>query len=251
MRADAGSGGAASGVLHALMAPIYIIAGMLMAQGGFLAYYLPAVPFIFWSFGVLGWLLLIVESMIAAPLWAVSHAVPEGEGFAGRYALQGWQMFVNVIFRPILLTVGLLISLMLMHVICHFALVGYKYANLSIVDSTSMVSITGFLFTNLIMIALAIALAHKSHELIYETADNVMKWIGFGTTALGSVKSEGMVEGAVKGGGGDIKTGADAMVAARKRNPDDRTPRRSSDADNGGADVNGPKVSDDPGPGSE
>lgn len=242
------AGGAASGVLKALLAPVYIIAGILMAQGGFLAYYLPAIPFIFWSFGVLGWLLLVVESLIAAPLWAAAHAVPEGDGFAGRYALQGWQLFVNVVFRPILLTVGLLLSFLIMEAICHFALVGYKYTNLSIVNSTSLVSISGVLFTNIIMASLVIALAHKSHELIYEGADNIMRFLGFGVAGLGSV-NPGMVEGSFKGAGsvvnqttGDtVKHSADAIAAAGStRGGSTSGGRPFNPVDDGGPDINKP-----------
>ncbi|AOU98315.1 hypothetical protein BI364_10390 [Acidihalobacter yilgarnensis] len=240
--------GAESSILHAIGPVVMIVAAALWSEGGVLAYYLPAIPFIFWSFGVLGWLLLIVESMIAAPLWAVSHAVPEGEGFAGRYALQGWQMFVNVIFRPILLTVGLFASLLLMQLIVRSALHGYQVANLSIVDSTSMVSLTGFLFTNLIMIALAIALAHKSHELIYETADNVMKWIGFGVPGLGGeANGAAAVGNSARAGAGTANSAAQSIVAAGKKakeGGDDeggQAPRRlPNDADNGGADVKRP-----------
>ena len=70
----------------------------------------------------------------------------------------------------------------------------------AMVNATASSAIAGILFTNTIMVALVIVLAHKSHEIIYETADNVMKWIGFGVTPMGSVKSEGEVKGMAKGG---------------------------------------------------
>ena len=40
------------------------------------------------------------------------------------------------------------------------------------------------------MVTLIISLAHKAHEMIYETADNVMRWIGFGTRPLGEAQGE-------------------------------------------------------------
>lgn len=52
--------------------------------------------------------------------------------------------------------------------------------------------------------AVMIQLAHKVHEIIFETADNVMRWIGFGVSALGTVKSgEVSVMGSVRGGLGE------------------------------------------------
>ncbi|WP_207143824.1 DotA/TraY family protein [Ectothiorhodospira shaposhnikovii] len=183
-------GGFGSGVLQGLFMLVVSVTGSLVVLGGFLAYYLPAIPFTFWMFGVLGWMILIIESLIAAPLWAVAHAVPEGDGFAGRHALQGWQLFVNVIFRPILLILGLLLSMLVLHYIVKIAIAGYAITNLAVVSSTSFVSILAFIFGNAVLVGLVITLAHKSHEIIYETADNVMRWLGFGVHPLGETKGE-------------------------------------------------------------
>lgn len=43
---------------------------------------------------------MIVESLIAAPVWAASHVVPEGEGFAANAVRQGWMLLLNILFRP-------------------------------------------------------------------------------------------------------------------------------------------------------
>lgn len=183
-----GAGDGASIGLSSIAPIVLFVVALLMTVGATYAYYIPIIPFIFWSLAVLGWLIMVVQSLIAAPLWAASHAVGDGEGFAGRYALQGWQLFVNVIFRPVLLTIGLLFSMFMMEAITHFTLAGYKVYNLSLVNSTSSTSVTGFVFTNIIMVSLVVILTHKAHEIIYETADDVMKWMGFGVSALGATR---------------------------------------------------------------
>lgn len=197
---------------------------------------------IFWGLAILGWMILIVESLLAAPLWAASHAVPEGEGFAGRYALQGWQLFLNVALRPILLTIGLLISMFVMQGIIFFTLKGYAIFNEAMVSSTADIAIMGFVFTNLIMVMITIVLAHKAHEVIYDTADNVMKWIGFGVTPLGTVKSEGEVKGMMRSASGNTERFAGAAlgkVAGAKdpaqRPQDQRATNPNSTADGGPA----------------
>jgi len=66
-----------------------------------------------------------------------------------------------------------------------------------------------------------IVLAHKAHELIYDLADDIMKWIGFGTSPLGSVKAEGDVRHMSQAG--TRATGQMAQAAAGqggKRNHD-------------------------------
>ncbi len=62
-----------AGVWEVMVLLISFMVLPLLLAGGFLAYYLPLVPFIFWTFGVLGWLIMVAESLVAAPIWAVSH----------------------------------------------------------------------------------------------------------------------------------------------------------------------------------
>src|SRR5690554_3149968 len=46
------------------------------------------------------------------------------------------------------------------------------------------------LFMYFILIGLIVSLAHKSYEMIFETADNVMRWVGFGSRPLGEAQGE-------------------------------------------------------------
>ncbi len=49
----------------------------LLLYGLALAYYLPAIPFIRWISALVGWIILVVEALVAAPLWLCAHALPE------------------------------------------------------------------------------------------------------------------------------------------------------------------------------
>jgi conjugal transfer/type IV secretion protein DotA/TraY len=49
----------------------------LLLYGLALAYYLPAIPFIRWVSALVGWVILVVESLVAAPLWLCAHALLE------------------------------------------------------------------------------------------------------------------------------------------------------------------------------
>jgi len=137
---------------------------------------------------------MIVESLIAAPVWAASHVIPEGEGFAGNAARQGWMLLLNILFRPILLVLGLFFSMLMMYFISQLALSGYTMYHSSV--ALSVGTTTGFfafVFGNIILIGLIVALSHKSHEMIYETADNVMRWVGSNTKPLGEAQGEATV----------------------------------------------------------
>ncbi len=84
--------------------------------GAFLALYLPALPFILWIGGLISWFLMVIEAVLVAPLWLAAHAMPEGDGFAGQHAKQGYTMMIGLIARPILMVGGLIAALLLARV---------------------------------------------------------------------------------------------------------------------------------------
>ena len=47
-----------------------------------LAYVLPLIPFIYFTFAVLGWVLELFEAIAAMPLWALAHLRIEGDRYA-------------------------------------------------------------------------------------------------------------------------------------------------------------------------
>lgn len=64
-----------------------------------------------------------------------------------------------------------------------------------------------------------LTLAHKSHEMIYETADNVMRWLGFGVHPLGEVKGETSTHGAFKSGVNAVGSASAASMAKHNAHP--------------------------------
>ena len=90
-----------------------LIAGFLI--GGFaLAIWLPALPLIAFLSAAMGWMLMVAEAMIAAPLWAAAHVSFEGEGWAPQRAQMGYQMVAGLVLRPILITIGAFLAMALM-----------------------------------------------------------------------------------------------------------------------------------------
>lgn len=59
---------------------IFVIAGIALTVGVFLAYFLPIIPFMYFSFAVISWVLEIFEAIVAMPLWALAHLRIDGEG---------------------------------------------------------------------------------------------------------------------------------------------------------------------------
>lgn len=62
-------------------------------------------PFTFainWTIALLNWLLVIVEGLIAAPLWGMMHLTPEGEGM-GDATRKGYVFLVNLVAVPLIM----------------------------------------------------------------------------------------------------------------------------------------------------
>ena len=114
---------------------------------------------------------------------------------------------------------GLILSMFAMHYIAQFAIQGFAVTNLAVVTSTTSSSILAFIFGNIVLITLIIMLAHKAHEIIYETADNVMKWIGFGVHPLGETKGEAMTGQSFSRANQTVGMAAGAMISRTQRNP--------------------------------
>lgn len=194
-----------------------------MFAGVALKFYLPLVPFIMWTMGILGWLVMLVESMIAAPLWAAAHALPDGDGIVGNRASQGYQLMINVMLRPILLVMGFFISIIVMWIICWLFLRGFIMAvegSLSSASWSGYAGIIGSIMLIVIMTGALVVLVNKSFSMIYETADNVMKWIGGGVSGAGEFRGTSEVQGAMQGAVGSGKGALDqALQASAKEQP--------------------------------
>lgn len=200
----------------------------LFALGLSLAYYLPAVPFILWVSAIIGWLIMVGETLVAAPLWAAAHAAPEGEGMAGQHGKQGYMLFLGVLLRPPLMVVGFFMSFILFIGVGEFIGTGFKIFGAGMQAGHASGPITFFAFLFLVGATVVIS-AHRLFGLITWLPDNVMRWIGQQVQNLGEGADEnrtralmgGVIsrsEGVAKDGAGKAAMGmAQDMKAAQDR----------------------------------
>ena len=198
--ATGGVGGAVFGTLLQYLAKIASLALSLvlvfLIAGFVLGILLPALPMIAFLSGVLGWLLAVAETLVAAPLWAAAHVSFEGNGWAPQRAQMGYQMIGGLILRPILLVLGLFLAIALMEgaawLVGTFFL-GFAGNYLSGTQSiTQALEADGLL---IILIGFLIYLSHMAVRIISSLPDQVLKWIGGGNDPLGGA---GDMEGKVR-----------------------------------------------------
>lgn len=102
---DYASGLRATSAIFMAMASIFFLAGFT------LYYILPFLPFIYFFFAMLSWVKAVFEALIGAPLWALVHLHPEGEGFATKKAMGGYYLLFEIAMRPIITVFALLAAL--------------------------------------------------------------------------------------------------------------------------------------------
>ncbi len=85
--------------------------GLLIIAGAVLAYVLPALPFIRFLFGILGWILNVAIAVLAVTVFAAAHVTREdGDRLTVQATRQGWLFLPALVLRPALMLLGLILG---------------------------------------------------------------------------------------------------------------------------------------------
>ncbi|VFR81248.1 IncI1 plasmid conjugative transfer integral membrane protein TraY [plant metagenome] len=149
-----------------------------------LSVYLPMVPFVVWFGGVINWLVVVGEAIIAAPLWAMTHMNGEGDGMGHRSG-HGYIFLLNVMVRPFLMVIGFFLAGA--GIIAGGSFLnktfGIGMANAQFDSMTGIMSMLGYL---VLYCSLCVNLTHRSFNLILIVPDQVINWVGgHAASALG------------------------------------------------------------------
>lgn len=166
-------------------------ANMLMmaitAAGMSFSVYIPMSPALVWIMAVAGWMVLVFESMIAAPLWAVMHASPEGHEWSGKGA-QGYMIVLGLILRPGLMIFGLVGAMIYLRVFLTFAAIMMSIAVTSLDTAPGIggfIGPIGMLFLFAMFTFISVKLVNRALMMVNEIPSSIMKWVGGGHDPLG------------------------------------------------------------------
>lgn len=192
----------------------------MAAVGGMLAYALPMIPFFLWIGIIIGWVLMVVEAIIAAPLWAVMHLHPYGDDMTGKGG-SGYMLVLGLVVRPALIIFGLITAIVLS------GLFG-EYLNTVFLQAfTAPKTWTGFVTTLMMAVIYTVILMNiikTTFSLMHKLPDQLLRWIGGGAEQLGqyaSAMESGAMERASALAGGVIGAGsklAGGAVGVAKQN---------------------------------
>ena len=203
------------------------IMGLLFTFGLVMSVYIPLIPFIIFFFGVMAWLMGVVEAMLAGPMVAIGIAAPEGHDVVGR-AQPAVMLLTNVFIRPTLMVFGLIAGIILSDVgvallnsVYEFVIqVDANYVNSSGAPVNSNTRLTDYgigpfqLVSYMgVYVSIIVILINKCFGMIHVIPDQVLNWIG-GQNQFGAYTG-GADE--VEGRSGIAQTGGESMKGMQKK----------------------------------
>jgi conjugal transfer/type IV secretion protein DotA/TraY len=186
----------------------------LLLYGLALAYYLPAIPFIRWIAALTGWVILIVEALVSAPLWLCAHALPEGDGAAGQHGRQGYLLLLGIVLRPPLMVAGFFAAVILMNVLGRLVGTGFEMF-IAGTSQTKVIGITGTFSMLVILGVVVIMTANRFFSLIHHLPEHVTNWIGRQLQSFGEQAEQSGVKNVFVGSTNAVGSGAQGAKELR------------------------------------
>jgi defect-in-organelle-trafficking protein DotA len=149
--------------------------------GATFAFYIPLVPFIIFVFSAIGWMIAVIEAMVAAPLVALGITHPEGHELMGK-SEQAIMLLLSVFLRPVLMVIGLIAGMILSKVVLRFLNSGF----FGIVFDVGDFNLFAFAAVLVIYCMLLVTIVNQSFSLIYIIPDRVMRWLGVSEQTTGA-----------------------------------------------------------------
>jgi conjugal transfer/type IV secretion protein DotA/TraY len=231
LAAMAGASGAANsvaakatvGVAFDVGAVIQFLSGIVTATvlglfffGAVLSTYVPLIPFITWMTSVVNWFVLVLESVIAGPLFAVAHVHPDGDDTVGK-AGHGYMMILSLVMRPALMLFGLIGGMLLTQPVVGLINVAYMTV-VAGVQADSMTGIVSFFAYVAIYVIVMTTVVHIVFSLIHWIPDNILRWVGAHAGGIASAEGAGdKGHSILVGGTREIKHGGGGSLGGTRQ----------------------------------
>lgn len=152
-----------------------IIVPMIL-MGITLSVYVPMIPALFWTLGVVAWLLVVAECIFLAPVWALTHLEAEGEGM-GQRTEKGYAMLLDLLLRPLALVFGFAIATAVLNAAWSLFTAGVGGV-LDVADTWSLIKFFMWLGMVFIVVTIAVQLVGTVYRKALDLPDQIVTWIG-------------------------------------------------------------------------
>lgn len=234
-----------------------ILAGAFWGAGFVLGFYVPMYPYIIYTFGVIGWIIAVIEAMVAAPLICFGLTHPEGHDFLGE-AKQAGMLLLSVFLRPALMVMGLIGAMILSYVSLRLLIYTFSgfatdlfYISGPLLSgpssggaSGSILGAAGTLMNNamhdslgsslmgsamcllvfpltlIVFTTLVYLITTQCFSLIFALPDNILRWIGGPQHASQAAQMAQQLQGTIGGAANTFGKGVDAGKQEAQKNKD-------------------------------
>lgn len=204
-------GGALFGLLPYIGAGLMVISsfittvGTIMATIGFtLGYIVPLYPFYRFFFGSMIWVMTVFEAIVLAPLFALAHIEPHGEGLAGKRGQYGYNIAIQLLLRPTLMVFGLIAGYLIFKVALMFLNEAFVYATSGTGAYGGSMPVIAKIIYTIIYCALVVILANQAFSPIGLFPQTALKWLGLGGVTEERIADTGLVTTAAAAGASHI-----------------------------------------------
>ena len=175
-------------VMDGIVTPVI---AMLLIGGAVLAYVLPAIPFIRFLFGILGWMLMVLEGVLAVTVFCAAHVTRgEGDRLMLEGTKQGWLFFPALILRPVLMLFGLVLGFFLFVTV--MGLFNDTWLKrMRDVSGSSGLGMIEFLAMLVLYVMVAYGVINACFKAIDLLPNVVLEWIGGGSRGAGEAEGVG------------------------------------------------------------
>lgn len=171
--------------------PIPILA-KLASYVGVLAFYfgvvLPSLPYTIFMITVVGWVLAVLQTTIAAPLWAVMHMRPS-QTFVGSDA-QGYLLLLALFVRPALAVIGLFAAMLVADPVVDYIAKAFFVMRGDVTTSTGLLGAVAqfwtFFWWFTVFGGLLLPVLYMIFGLPQILPDRVLAWLNVGVHDLGA-----------------------------------------------------------------
>ncbi len=179
-----------------------------------LGVYLPFIPFMIFFLASIGWVIAVIEAMVAGPLVALGVTHPEGHDFLGK-AEQALMLLLSVFLRPVLMIIGFVAAMIVSRAVLGLMNEGFiivmnsvDVGDIKAVLGTGGLSIAG---TVIVYALLIVSVVNMTYSLVHVIPDRILRWIGGSPENSGVEQELGAIRQGVQQGAsslGDVGKGA-------------------------------------------
>ena len=163
--------------------------------------FLPSLPYTIFMIVFCGWVLAVLQSTIAAPLWAVMHMTPD-RTFVGSQT-QGYLLLLSLFARPALAIVGLFAAVLVSDPMIDYIAKGFFAMRGAVVSSTGTVGAIAefrtFAWWFMVFGLTLLPVLYMTFGLPQVLPDHVLRWIGAGVGDLGETGALSQMRGGIAG----------------------------------------------------